>query len=237
MNEICRFLDWDTNFFGLRIAQVLGDTLDESRVGPILKWRSSNKIDCLYFLASAKSYTTTHTAQNNGFELMDFRMEFKLSLNKACIRQNGNLIRPATADDVASTSAIARDIHKGGRFHYDPRFAHKADEFYGVWITNSISGFADRVFVCEVGNSVAGYVTCKINGDGTGQIGLIGVGANYQGLGIGRGLINAAADWFEAQGCGDVLVVTQGRNISAQALYQKCGFVTSKVNYWYHRWK
>ena len=31
-------------------------------------------------------------------------------------------------------------------------------------------------------------------------------------------------------------VVTQGRNYSAQRLYQRCGFITQSTELWYHKW-
>jgi hypothetical protein len=31
-------------------------------------------------------------------------------------------------------------------------------------------------------------------------------------------------------------VVTQARNVPAQRLYQKCGFITRSVELWFHRW-
>jgi ribosomal protein S18 acetylase RimI-like enzyme len=33
-----------------------------------------------------------------------------------------------------------------------------------------------------------------------------------------------------------VSVVTQGRNVAAQKLYQSCGFTTCSVQLWYHWW-
>jgi ribosomal protein S18 acetylase RimI-like enzyme len=33
-----------------------------------------------------------------------------------------------------------------------------------------------------------------------------------------------------------VSVVTQGRNVAAQRLYQRAGFVTASTQLWYHRW-
>lgn len=236
MSEICRFLSWDTDFFGFRIGQVLGETMDESMIEPINRWCVQNSIDCLYFQAASDDYTTTQTASSGGFNLMDIRIEFVLPLKSFKRCDYRNKIRPAIENDVEAMAAIARNIHKGGRFHFDPRLHNKADEFYGVWITNSFHGFADAIYICEVDNEVAGYVTCKRNANGSGQIGLIGVKSDCQGLGIGRELVDTALGWFYNQECTGAFVVTQGRNLPAQVLYQKSGFVTHSVHYWYHRW-
>lgn len=237
MTEICRFLKWDTDYFGFNIGRVTDETMDDAKAAKVLDWCSNNNIDCLYFLAAPDSYTTTLNAQRNGFELMDIRMSFRLSLKSAHTPKIDHNIRPATQDDIEPAASIARIVHKGGRFHFDPRLAHKADEFYGTWITNSINGFEDIVLICDMDSSVAGYMSCKINSDGTGQLCLLGVDPRYRGLGIGRDLVGAAHEWFISKGCQEVTVVTQGRNIRAQNIYQKYGYITDTVNYWYHWWK
>lgn len=45
-----------------------------------------------------------------------------------------------------------------------------------------------------------------------------------------------ALEWFAARDIQSVQVVTQGRTISAQRLYQNCGFMTHSVQLWYHKW-
>jgi dTDP-4-amino-4,6-dideoxy-D-galactose acyltransferase len=82
----------------------------------------------------------------------------------------------------------------------------------------------------------AGYITCQLVNEQTGQIGLLGVDVTAQGRGGGRRLVTMALDWFAAKGVTRVIVVTQGRNIRAQRLYQKCGFMTASLQLWYHRW-
>jgi dTDP-4-amino-4,6-dideoxy-D-galactose acyltransferase len=49
-------------------------------------------------------------------------------------------------------------------------------------------------------------------------------------------VVRAAQAFFLAQGVTEVTVVTQGRNIEAQRLYQKCGFLSRAIYYWYHKW-
>jgi ribosomal protein S18 acetylase RimI-like enzyme len=80
-----------------------------------------------------------------------------------------------------------------------------------------------------------GYISCHLKGQ-IGQIGLLGVSANAQGKGYGSQLIEAAFCWFAEHGAGEVSVVTQGRNVGAQRVYQKYGFLTKSVHLWYHRW-
>ena len=42
--------------------------------------------------------------------------------------------------------------------------------------------------------------------------------------------------WFEKQGLKRIIVVTQGRNCQAQRFYQKNGFMTDSLEYWFHKW-
>jgi dTDP-4-amino-4,6-dideoxy-D-galactose acyltransferase len=81
-----------------------------------------------------------------------------------------------------------------------------------------------------------GFVTCRLETGQAGVIDLIGVDSQAQGQGIGRRLVNAAVAWFATEGCTHARVTTQGRNIRAQRLYQRSGFVTDVVRLWYHRW-
>jgi ribosomal protein S18 acetylase RimI-like enzyme len=42
--------------------------------------------------------------------------------------------------------------------------------------------------------------------------------------------------YFGKRRIAKVNVVTQGRNVRAQRLYQKSGFATDSVMLWYHKW-
>lgn len=85
--------------------------------------------------------------------------------------------------------------------------------------------------------TIAGYVTCHLppNSD-SGSIGLIAVSPTHQGQGLGKALITAATDWFASRGVRRVSVVTQGRNVPAQRLYARCGFIPSRLELYYHLW-
>ena len=62
------------------------------------------------------------------------------------------------------------------------------------------------------------------------------VDVTNQGRGLGQQLVTSALRAFRERGMRVATVVTQGRNIRSQRLYQKCGFVIRSVELWYHRW-
>ena len=108
---------------------------------------------------------------------------------------------------------------------------------YETWIRRSCEGYADAVLVAETGGGPAGYITCHLSGSPpAGSIGLVGVGGDARGAGTGTTLVGAAIEWFQGRGVQEVSVVTQGRNLAAQRLYQRAGFRIQAVELWYHKW-
>jgi GNAT superfamily N-acetyltransferase len=91
------------------------------------------------------------------------------------------------------------------------------------------------VLVAEADGEPAAYLTCHLNDQGS-QIGLVGVAENHRGKGLATKLVQAFLSWSREQGAQRAIVVTQGRNLQAQRLYQRNGFVTSLLHLWYHRW-
>ena len=77
-------------------------------------------------------------------------------------------------------------------------------------------------------------MTLKVK-DGIGDIDLIGVLSAFQGKGFGSFLLLQAVSSFQSNNIRDIVVVTEGENIPANALYQLNGFVLSSVALAYHR--
>ena len=65
----------------------------------------------------------------------------------------------------------------------------------------------------------------------------MGVSLEGRGQGIGRQLVLYALQWFKERHCTLVKVSTQGRNILAQRVYERAGFLTSNLSLWYHSWQ
>ena len=173
------------------------------------------------------------------FRLVDVRVTLDLNTGSAdaYIDAPRFSVRSAVESDIPALRAIARSGHRDSRFYYDENFPnHLCDELYETWIEKSCRGWATKVFVLEDDEKIEGYVTCHVPDPSSGQIGLVGVASNAQGRGIGKVLVSHAVRWFAEEGVEKVSVVTQGRNVRAQRLYQRCGFVTRSVELWFHRW-
>jgi dTDP-4-amino-4,6-dideoxy-D-galactose acyltransferase len=238
-SSVCEYLEWDSDFFGRRIARVLAPGLRENLIG-IERWCAAERIDCLYLLVDASEDGKSRLAEENAFRLVDLRVT--LGLAATSIFNSGDSsqvcsIRDATENDIPALRAIAREAHRDSRFYRDGHFPEqKCDELFETWIEKSCRGWANRVIVPDRRTGPEGYLTCHIGKSGRGQIRLVGVAEKARGTGLGSQLVTSGLRWFAENGVTEVSVVTQGRNISAQQLYQKCGFRTLSVQIWFHRW-
>lgn len=236
-DEICTYLDWDSQFFQHRIARLNRQRLDQDSLSQVMTWCGANRIECLYFLADSDDAETTRLAEHSEFQQTDVRITFERTLTEPDIpRTLAEGVRPAAPRDLAALRGIAVHAHRQGRFYFDQHFGtEKCDLFYQTWIERSLEGFAQMVLVAEVNSEAVGYITCHLR-DGDAQIGLAGVSNDCQKMGLGKKLTESFLTWSVQQGACRATVVTQGRNLRAQRLYQRSGFVTESVKLWYHRW-
>lgn len=231
-------LDWDSRFFGKTIGRVSGAVLTPPLVARIDAWAADNRVDCLYFLASADDSGTTRAAENDGYHLVDIRVTLEHRLpQRLDLLEPSPRIRPALEGDIGALRAISRNNHHDSRFYHDGSFdREKCDELYAVWIEKSVRGAADHALVWDEAGQAVAYVTGKLLPAGGGSVELVGVHPGWQGKGIGFHLTRQLLAWFQGQGVHRVTVVTQGRNIGAQVLYQRSGFVSLSTELWYHKW-
>src|SRR5439155_6555915 len=119
----CLLLEWDSHFFGFRVAQVAGEILSESLGRAVLKWSETHRIRCLYFLADPGSAETADVAHRLNFNMVDVRVQLNL---KRCLLDAttvpGFELRTARSSDVGALQGIARGAHRDSRFFFDPHF-------------------------------------------------------------------------------------------------------------------
>jgi dTDP-4-amino-4,6-dideoxy-D-galactose acyltransferase len=214
-DPVCTYLEWDSQFFQRRIARLNRHRLDQATMAECAHWCRQHRID----------------------HLTDIRVTLERVVIPEDFAANSfDGFRHAREDDLRALRTIARTSHHDTRFYFDGHFEQeKCDLLYATWIENSFRGFAQAVLVAEADGEPAAYLTCHLN-DQASQIGLVGVGEGHRGKGLATKLVRAFLSWSREQGARRALVVTQGRNLPAQRLYQRNGFITSSVDLWYHRW-
>lgn len=234
---ICEFLEWDSKFFGIRIARVAGHRLDAVRVSEIARAVRDQSIDCLYFLAEPER-DTIRLAERQGFQLINVRVTLAARLlNTYAGTWQDDGVREAVPADIPALREIAGRSYTDSRFYQDGRFpTFLCDEMYRGWIEKSCHGYADIVLVAEQNSMPAGYICCHLKEDGSGQIGLMGANGGMKDQAVVRQLVHHALCWFQGREVRDVTVVTPGTNITAQRLYQRSGFLTRGTQLWYHFW-
>lgn len=236
LEPICTYLDWDSDFFGCRIARANRNRLDDSTWKELLAWCLPNRIDCLYFLADLDDPETMHLAETHNFLLADMRITFERTIGDISPLPSGNVVRPAREDDLGALRAIARKAHRDTRFYFDRHFDRgKCDLLYETWVEKSFRGFAQTVLVAEIDRNPVAYITGHLRG-AEAQIGIMGVSEGHQGAGLGSVIMQHLLSWAARKGVARATVVTQGRNIRAQRLYQRNGFLTASCQLWYHCW-
>jgi dTDP-4-amino-4,6-dideoxy-D-galactose acyltransferase len=236
-NDLCELLPWDTDFFGFTIARARVDALTPQTVKQIDDWCRKGHVRCLYFAARPNDPQTIELAETRGYHRVDERMTLGRELAGVSTVLPAS-IRPARAPDLPALQRIAGVAHRDTRFFFDRHFSQdQARALYEEWIRVSFHGFAQAVFVSDAGEGPQGYVACHVAPNkSTGSIGLIAVDASAQGRGVGRALVEAAMAWLNSQGVPHVTVVTQGRNLVAQRLYERCGFIAERLQLYYHLW-
>jgi RimJ/RimL family protein N-acetyltransferase len=233
---LCEKLEWDSRFFGRSIARALPSCLEPDTCRRILEWCHAERIECLYFLARLDSAPTTRLLEGADFHLVDVRITLDRVLT-GYADASPVAARSAVTADIPALRAIARTSHRDTRFYFDGHFdTRRCDELYGTWIERSCGDWADHVVVVERDGAPVGYLTLHLRAPDAASIGLVGVDHSHRGQGVGRDLLRGGLAWLAERSVRRVSVVTQGRNLASQALYQGNGFRTSDVALWYHRW-
>ena len=239
---ICRRLEWDSDFWGFGCAKVEGENLPRDQIRAIDAWCGANDITFLQYLAPQGDTASARVAEEAGFHLVDERVTLRCSVTSGSSDASvpDVELRPGNMQDLGALDTIARAGHTDSRYYNDPGFPRTGcDDLYSTWIRRSLEGaIADIVFVPVIDGKAAGYVTCKRDAQPvkTGWIGLVGIGPQARGRGVGSALIRRAIGWFREAGVEEILVVTQGRNEAAKRLYERSGFLTRDTGRWYHKW-
>ena len=242
-DEPCRRLDWDTAWWGVRTAEVVGPVKGDREIRALDEWCLRNRVRLLYFLCPSTEPAAAQLAEAAGFRLMDVRIGLQNDSIAHPTRRDrqdptGVSIRMVKANDVDVLGRLASRSYRFTRFYADAGLPDgRCDDLYRTWIEQDCRGKADAVLVADIGGEIAGYISCAVDRSRSrGAIGLVGVSDAHQGQGIGSFLVEASLRWFEGEGATTAYVVTQGRNVAALRVYERHGFVAHDTGFWFHKW-
>ncbi len=237
MNDlVLQKLEWDSNHFGINIANLDSNILDLNDIDYVIKEAAQQGIKCIYCLVDPNNLDLIHCLSDYNFRFIDIRVLFKLKILSIDINLELKL-EFASSRDLATISYWVGSFHHDSRFFKDKNFdLLKVQKMYSIWTNNFINSDTGAILVYKENSVLLGYIIVSIGFNNKGKIELIGVSENYRGKGIGEKLINLSVKWFIDKKVEEISVVTQGSNISAMRLYSKTKFLPSEVNNWYHYW-
>ncbi len=241
----CDLLTWDSEFFGRKIGSVRGTRLNAAQMTEVMRWAEEVNVDCLYLLADPTDPETIRLAERNQFYFQSVRMVLERSLQTLddilLPPAEGITLRSGTPSDLPHLRPIARSAYHLTRFFTDPCFPReRSAELYDIWLTKNLHHeMADEVVVAEVDGRPVGYTSCQLakGADSReGVIQLVGVDETMRGGRIGQRVLAQACAWLRDHGMTTVSVTTQGHNVPAVRFYERLGFMTRHVQFWYHKW-
>lgn len=231
-------MNWDSNFFGFPVAFIGSRYLTENIQRFTEEFVKKNNIKLIEYLCNCHDELSVRVAEKSGYHFTDIRMTFELKLQKLKVgASEGYMIGLATESHIESLKLQTYKMYKDSRYFYDGNFElEKINSFYSEWIEKAVLGTFDHECYCffERDEPIA-FCTIRYTKK-TASIGLFGVSNGYEGKGIGKILLDDVIFRLKQKGLSQIFVVTQGRNYSAQRLYQSSGFRTFSTELWYHKW-
>lgn len=235
-----QILDWDSEFFGITVAQILPAKLSVGELDQVISGMKKEKVKLAYWASNPNDEESQRGAQLfHGF-LADKKVTFVMEISHIyqqpdgfdwVIEEYSDILPCADLENLAIQAGIC------SRFKRDFRIPErKFVDLYLLWIQNSVNRqMADAVLVAHLSGNIVGMITV-VEKNGRGCIGLLAVNEDMQGKSLGVALVRAAHAWTRRKGLMSAQVVTQGENIASCNLYKKCGYRIERVEYFYHFW-
>lgn len=217
-------LQWDTDYFGVSSARVnLSGIIDEQGQEEIIKFCKD------YEFVTISNYD--NIKENNHWigsktkaVLADMNIQFRKDLIDNPDYQDDKTYVVNCLSSNEQIIDIARESFNYSRFFNDPKLPEvQGKRIYLHWTEYAFNKEGKYFVISEREDNIAGYILFSFNGDSS-VIELIAVEEKYQGLGVGRSLLNTMESFVIEQGIKKIKVGTQLNNISAVQFYYAMGF-------------
>lgn len=237
MDKIIEIQDlfWDSNFFNFKIGKVeIPDTF--TSFSDLNSAFRTSDLDLIYLFAPPSIAIEKIHKEIDNIVLVDRKTTYSKPLMPFNINTDARITSVNELDEALINLAI--QTGEFSRFNIDPNF--KRDDYkklYAEWIENSVKRqLAQEVLVLNEGQEKLGVITIGEKNQRA-DIGLVGVDSKARGKGVASALIAKAEQFAIDQNFKEIQVVTQGDNIAACSLYEKCGFTVESIVNVFHLWR
>lgn len=235
MNKnIAKILDWDSDFFKMRIASVSMNSWNEVFLNESIQQFKKEEVRLIYlFLRNGVTLSDSYISKYK-FNLVDRKRTYILK------KIQDNELLPNIVIYTGDASALydlALQAGVDSRYRVDPDFPNEDFErLYKTWIDNSLTGvMADYVLAYRMSSGkLGGFITLKKRTDSL-SIGLVATDISCRRIGIGKALMNAAKHYAYVNHL-FLEVTTQADNAPACSFYENNGFVMQSQTTVYHIW-
>lgn len=227
-----RSLQWDSDFFGLRIGRADILSKEESLSLAARREELKQQFDLLYVFDPTNAGFVA-----NGARLVDE----KILYSKPCEPRKQYSEITFYEDSLPSDDLYRLALVSGGysRFKLDERLPKGSYErLYTRWIENACprEDTNKQILLFKDGLNVArGMITIDYQGE-LGHIGLVAVDTDSQHQGIGGKIMSTLDGYLYQKGVKTLEVPTQKANSDACRWYEKNGFRVESVTPIYHWW-
>ena len=232
-----RFLEWDTNFFGLNIGRIDTKFINKNSIKEVLQKKKIEGFELIYLYHPIALDTEMEY-------FPEYLVDIKCDLSHECgieapcsHIENNNITEYNKTFPDKELLDLTFQSGAQSRFKKDLNFSPDSfQKLYSEWIKKSITKeLADFVFVANQNGKITGMITFKVEHN-VGTIGLMAVDKNQRNKGIGSSLIQKVKYCAQNRELLTILVSTQKLNREAIAFYKKNNFKLFKQTKIYHFW-
>ena len=194
-----QYLDWDTNFFGIKIGRV--ELNEKSSFDPLVfRERALDEKYELIYVFKYGAMVDWGSAIKAEIELMDIMLTMSMKFDKRkYLNLSYTLCNELQPSELNDCYRIAEQIADVSRFNKESKVGSvKAKKLYKTWLDNALNqSFADGVFVAKHEDVIAGiHIISTDAARRIGKCSVIGADSNFKGLGLGKNLWSQAFGYW-----------------------------------------
>lgn len=226
-----RVLQWDSDFFGIRIGRVDVQSKEDVNALSIQYPELRNKYDLLYVFVS---YSVEFSMP--GASLVDEKVLYSKDCENRENYQDVMLYKHIAPNKSLYKLALISGEYS--RFKLDQRLPLGSYEhLYRKWIENACpqKGTNKQIFVYQPDGITQGMITIDYDVNHA-HIGLVAVDPEFQYKGFGTKIMATLETYLYSKGISIIDVATQKANVKACRWYEKNGFEVKSITPIYHWW-